>query len=445
MMNSEKTSNKLELELEEDIKCILTPNNLDIKRHNEKVLSIPVNNILLTAIDGLASNIAVLDEDGFILFVNKTWREFARENGLDPKTVSIGTNYLQACYNAKGDEAEDALAFAAGIRAVLDGKQAFFMLEYPCHSPTEKRWFAGRITPFPGDGPRRVIVAHEDITKRKLAEEALEESERRYNQLAEQSRTFTWEINTDDIFTFVSPAAFVVIGYRPEELATKLHFFDLHLEAGREEFKRLVFSIIERKESFNDLQYPIQNKSGDTVFISANGLSLLDRNGELVGYRGSYTDISERNRSQQELAVRERRFQDLVENIPNYIVRYDNNLNRTYVNPAWEKASGFSAADAVNLQNPDKSKIKLNRNSEYARRLERTLNSGVPDRIEFLWKNNRGETLTLEYFLVPEFGKTGKVTGVLAIGHDLTARRQRETELQQYTRDSMGKPLNLRK
>jgi len=385
----------------------------------------------------------VLDEHGFILFVNETWREFARENGLDPKAVSVGTNYLHVCYNANGDEAEEAVAFAAGIRSVLDGKRAFFMLEYPCHSPTEKRWFAGRITPFPGNGSRRVIVSHEDITKRKLAEEALEESERRYNQLAEQSLTFTWEINTDGIFTFVSPVAFSVIGYRPEELATKMHFFELHPETGRDKFTRLIFSLFDRKESFKDLQYPIKKKSGDIIFISTNGLPLLDRNGDLLGYRGSYTDITERKRSEQELAVRERRFQDLVENIPNYIVRYDKNLHRTYVNPAWEKASGFSAADVVNLQNPEKPRIKINRSNEYANSLKRVLSSGVSDRIEFLWEKNHNEILALEYFLVPEFGETGVVTGVLAIGHDLTARRQREAELQQYSARLKEKTIKL--
>ena len=43
-------------------------------------------------------------------------------------------------------------------------------MEYPCHGPHEERWFVVRVTPFPGDGPRRVVIAHENITRRKELE-----------------------------------------------------------------------------------------------------------------------------------------------------------------------------------------------------------------------------------------------------------------------------------
>jgi hypothetical protein len=47
-----------------------------------------------------------------------------------------------------------------------------FYLEYPCEAPTEKRWFGMRVTPFAEPIPRRVVVAHTDISQRKFAEKA---------------------------------------------------------------------------------------------------------------------------------------------------------------------------------------------------------------------------------------------------------------------------------
>ena len=135
--------------------------------------------VLQCVLDGLSANIAVLDDQGYILLVNKSWREFALQNGLRPENVSEGTNYIQACVTAFGT-CDDAAPFAEGIRMVLAGERNVFQLEYPCDSPHKKRWFVGRVTLFPGDGPHRVIVAHEDITERKQAEEALRESEERY-------------------------------------------------------------------------------------------------------------------------------------------------------------------------------------------------------------------------------------------------------------------------
>jgi PAS domain S-box-containing protein len=56
---------------------------------------------------------------------------------------------------------------------VLKGQLEKFTLEYPCHSSSERRWFIGRVTPFLTIGSPQVVVAHEDITERKEAEQRL--------------------------------------------------------------------------------------------------------------------------------------------------------------------------------------------------------------------------------------------------------------------------------
>ena len=130
-----------------------------------------------SVLDSLSSHIAVLDESGTILAVNRSWRTFAEANGAVGQ-VNEGANYLHVCDSATGEEREIATAFAAGIREVLAGRRPSFELEYPCHSPSQRRWFIGRVSPFLEGGPRRVVVAHENITARKMAEEQLRDSER---------------------------------------------------------------------------------------------------------------------------------------------------------------------------------------------------------------------------------------------------------------------------
>jgi PAS domain S-box-containing protein len=125
---------------------------------------------LRSTLDGLSAHIAVLDEQGEIILTNKAYRDFGEHNGVEPGVVSEGANYLTVCDTASGGYSDEAGPFAEGIREVLSGKRLYFELEYPCHSPAEKRWFIGRVTPFTGEGPRRVVVAHEDITGRKQAE-----------------------------------------------------------------------------------------------------------------------------------------------------------------------------------------------------------------------------------------------------------------------------------
>ncbi|WP_019586046.1 sensor histidine kinase [Deinococcus apachensis] len=119
------------------------------------------------AFDALSANVAILNARGEILAVNAAWRAFARENGGGD---DVGSNYLEVCEGSWGEDREDALSIAAGIRSVLAGEQALFELEYPCHSPTEQRYFAARVTCFVQDGERYAVVAHENITRRKRAE-----------------------------------------------------------------------------------------------------------------------------------------------------------------------------------------------------------------------------------------------------------------------------------
>ncbi len=124
-------------------------------------------------VDALTAHIAILDEAGNVLAVNRAWREFGQASPPAPSGLAVGANYLSVCESASGPSAEDALAVAAGIRAVLAGERDLFSREYACHSPTEKRWFVARVSRFAGEGPVRVVVAHENVTERRIAEDRL--------------------------------------------------------------------------------------------------------------------------------------------------------------------------------------------------------------------------------------------------------------------------------
>jgi len=131
-----------------------------------------------TILDSLSAHIAILDKDGYILATNRAWQEFAGANHLEMGNGEIPVNYLEVCDSAVGDSSEEAGRAADGIRAVLNGEQREFLLDYPCHSPNRKRWFYMRVTPIPGGGAMMAVVSHENITALKEAEQALRERER---------------------------------------------------------------------------------------------------------------------------------------------------------------------------------------------------------------------------------------------------------------------------
>jgi putative nucleotidyltransferase with HDIG domain len=143
-------------------------------------------------IDALTAHVALIDGDGGIVSVNNAWKRFAdRNQDQEQAGYGVGCNYLRllegvrCCRlaevppDAKAEQDEAiAIAVAAGLRQVLAGQRDKFQLEYPCDSPTERRWFLLTITPFPSGQHLRAVVAHEELTALKLAQErALQQSE----------------------------------------------------------------------------------------------------------------------------------------------------------------------------------------------------------------------------------------------------------------------------
>ncbi|NEX22589.1 CBS domain-containing protein [Thiorhodococcus mannitoliphagus] len=129
-------------------------------------------------LDSLSEHLAILDETGKIIAVNRAWRAFAQANPPLSANVCEGANYLEVCRGAYGPDSEEAASVVGGILAVLHGQQDAFELEYPCHSPDERRWFTMRATRFDSAGAPRLVVAHFDITQRRCAEEATREAHR---------------------------------------------------------------------------------------------------------------------------------------------------------------------------------------------------------------------------------------------------------------------------
>jgi hypothetical protein len=120
-----------------------------------------------TSLDELPEHTAIVDRWGAIVAVNKAWRRFAKDNGADLSKVSEGANYLAVCERATGEQSQYAQSFGEGLRSVLSSREERFAMEYPCHSPTERCWFVGRVSRFTdGDSPM-ALVAHEKVTMRK--------------------------------------------------------------------------------------------------------------------------------------------------------------------------------------------------------------------------------------------------------------------------------------
>jgi signal transduction histidine kinase/CheY-like chemotaxis protein len=121
------------------------------------------------ALDAMREQVCLVDATGTIVYANTAWTAFARDNGGDPACSGVGINYLQVCGTADGDEQQDAQSFQHALLDVLEGRATHRELEYPCHSPTELRWFVASITRLSAHPGARALVVHQPVTDRRLA------------------------------------------------------------------------------------------------------------------------------------------------------------------------------------------------------------------------------------------------------------------------------------
>jgi signal transduction histidine kinase len=145
-------------------------------------------------LDTFPMNVCILDDTGTIIYTNHAWCEFGEQNGSTTQPDTVGVNYLDVTEDADDEYAQQA---TAKLREVLDGNSELVTLEYPCHSPTTRRWFLMRAASFVRDDDRYVTVAHFDITDRVLAEQRREEVVAEREQLALLNQILRHDIRND--------------------------------------------------------------------------------------------------------------------------------------------------------------------------------------------------------------------------------------------------------
>ncbi|MBN1138976.1 MAG: PAS domain-containing protein [Anaerolineae bacterium] len=154
---------------------VMTVEDVTERKRAEQVL-VESGQFFQSALDALSANIAVLDQEGQIMAVNASWCRFGRQNGLAWQDGGLGHNYLAILDAPSAQGSEAANQAARGIRQVIAGQREHYSQEYPCHSPDEQRWFVMSVTRFQGREGMRIVVSHENVTERKLAELALQEA-----------------------------------------------------------------------------------------------------------------------------------------------------------------------------------------------------------------------------------------------------------------------------
>ena len=291
-----------------------------IERARAKAQSASSEQFLRAAVDTLSAHIAILDDQGRILAVNRAWQEFAAGNGVPAGTVFPGLSYFAACAGATGEDASTAAAAEAGLRAVIAGERDLFEMDYPCHSPDAQRWFHLRVTPFAEPAPRRVVAAHENITARKLAEAAQQRSEGLFEKIFTMAPLGLWLTDTHGRILRGNPEALRIWALDPEVRLDQPGLFRARRLPDREPLGPADWAIVRSVRqgvTVRDELLEVEATDGTLRYILNYTAPLENRQGEIEGGVIANLDITGRIAAQQEAENGLERVRCILDTSPN--------------------------------------------------------------------------------------------------------------------------------
>jgi two-component system sensor histidine kinase/response regulator len=176
-----------------------------------------------------------------------------------------------------------------------------------------------------------------DVTDRSRAEQSRRESDERFRQIAENATEWIWEVDAKGVYSYCNPMVQHVLGYSPDELIGKMHFYDLLAPSIREELTKGAMGAFENKEPFRNFINPNVHKNGSIVILETSGVPVLNETGTLLGYRGTDLDVTARIEYERRL----RQYSDIVLSmqVGLYVYRLDDpdndeSLRLVALNPA---------------------------------------------------------------------------------------------------------------
>ena len=257
---------------------------------------------------------------------------------------------------------ETALAVLLGALAVLTVLGSVLFVRRGVISPLQKlregatKVGAGdlghRIDLRSGDELGAVAAAFNGmLDRRQEADEALNESERRFATLLSNAPTMVYRCANAPgwPFEFVSAYVHELTGYPAADfLEGGLQYESLILEEDRERVWKEVQAALAARERFR-ISYSIRHTDGTVRQVEEYGQGIFDGEDAVLAIEGLVADVTERNQADERLRQAEARYRTVVEHIPavTYSQEVDHNGAITYVSPQIETMLGVTPEEYV--------------------------------------------------------------------------------------------------
>ncbi|HTN65154.1 MAG TPA: EAL domain-containing protein [Burkholderiaceae bacterium] len=210
-------------------------------------------------------------------------------------------------------------------------------MEYTCHAPTEQRWYKFKATRSHAEGPLHIVIEHENIGARKLAERQIR-LQARLLASVEQAVIVT-DLHGDIIYW--NPFAEQLYGWSANEVLRR-NIVDVTPAQPTQGKALQILSRLKAGESWSG-EFLVRHRSGRIIPIHVTDSPLRDEDNQLIGIIGISTDMTEQKKTEQALRLSAMVYQAIGEAI--MVVNIDGRI--AAINPAFMQLTGYAETEVV--------------------------------------------------------------------------------------------------
>jgi PAS domain S-box-containing protein len=381
-------------------------------------------------LSSLTSMIAVIDKNGKILAVNDSWLKNGKLSGIKDFTkISEGSNYFEACITAINNGDKDAKKAYDGIRSVLNQEVNSFQMEYNFYVANTEMWYLLSVNLYQKDDPKAVI-RHIDISKRKINETKILNSEKKYRELIENSQDMIFSNDLNGNINFANKKFLKTLKYNLTDISN-LSIKDLLIDYPKKEIKNIYTDKNHRSQPIK-FEGDIKNKNNKPIAVIGTVIPLVE-NGKVIGNQSFFKDVSVNKKTELELLRSEQRYKNVVENINDAIIVKNLKGEKTFANDKFYELFGLKEKPLHKIKMTDyvseewietrelKYKEILNKNKLF-------------ETIEYLGKHTSGKIIWLEdkITLIHEGNRT---IGTLTVIRNINDLKIKELELNKLIKE----------